>query len=144
MNSVNIIGNIGHDLEVRYTGSGKAVLNFNIAVSNFRDETEWFRIVLWDKLATNTANYCSKGSKVGVSGRLSKNKYTNNEGIEIEQVEIVGLNINFLSHQDGGQKKNNQVQNKNKPVNTWKEAIDENPFVENDDVTDINDDDLPF
>lgn len=155
MNSVNIIGNIGHDLEIRYTGSGKAVLNFNIAVNDFNGETEWFRIVLWNKLAENTEKYCGKGSKVGITGRLSKNKYTNKDGIEIEQVEIVGMGVEFLSHQDNPQQ-NNQQQTKNEPVNTWEDKpkdenpfnnIDfekENPFEGNDDVTEISDDDLPF
>ena len=157
MNSVNIIGNIGHDLEIRYTGSGKAVLNFNIAVNDFNGETEWFRVVLWNKQAENTAKYCRKGSKVGVSGRLSINKYTNKDNVEIEQVEIVGLGIDFLSHTDEAAKTGNQsVQKNNEPINTWEnKAKDENPFNNidfdkenpfegNDDVTEISDDDLPF
>lgn len=153
MNSVNIIGNIGHDLELRYTGSGKAVLSFNIAVNDFNSETEWFRVVLWNKQAENTAKYCRKGSKVGVSGRLSINKYTNKDGIEIEQVEIVGLGIDFLSHTNDTSKENNQSNQKNnEPINTWEnKAKDENPFANiefdnggNSDATDISDDDLPF
>lgn len=141
MNSVNIIGNIGHDLELRYTGSGKAVLNFNIAVSDFRDETDWFRVTLWNKQAENTAEYCRKGSKVAVSGRLTTNQFTNKEGQEVKQVEIVGINIDFLTHQ----KESSQNNDKKGSDNPFKD-IDygkENPFESND-VTDINDGDLPF
>lgn len=143
MNSVNIIGSIGHDLELRYTGSGKAVLNFSIAVNNFRDETEWFRIVLWNKQAENTAEYCRKGSKVAVSGRLSINKYTNKDNQEVEQVEIVGMNIDFLSYQkDSSQSNQQQTEQSNSKQEDKNEF--ENPFKGNDDVTDISDDDFPF
>lgn len=153
MNSVNIIGNIGHDLELRHTGSGKAVLNMNIAVNDYHDEVHWFRIVLWNKQAENTMKYCGKGSKVAISGRLSTSKYNDNSGKEIVNTEIVAVGIDFLSHQDDQKKESNYSNNSNdsksmdnQKDNNFTQTADHNPFVSNVDAgaTEISDDDLPF
>lgn len=113
MNSVNIIGNIGHDLELRYTGSGKPVLNLSIAVSNFNGESEWFRVVIWNAVAENTVKYCKKGSKIGVSGRLATNKYTDNNGQERTNTEIVAQQVEFLSYQNEHTPQENQYSGQN-------------------------------
>ena len=78
LNKAMIIGNLGRDPEMRYTANGQAVTQFTVAVNrNYRDsnnewkeETEWFRVVAWGPLAERTAEYLRKGRKVYVEGRF--------------------------------------------------------------------------
>jgi single-strand DNA-binding protein len=78
LNKAMIIGNLGRDPEMRYTPNGQAVTQFTVAVNrNYKDasgewkeETEWFRVVAWGPLAERTAEYLRKGRKVYVEGRL--------------------------------------------------------------------------
>lgn len=105
LNKVQIIGNLGADPEMRYTPSGAAVTNFRVAVSrrvrgqdgNFNEETEWFRIVAWERLAETCNEYLRKGTRVYVEGRLQSRKYTDKDGIERTSVEIVANEMLMLS-----------------------------------------------
>jgi len=82
LNKAMIIGNLGRDPEMRYTPNGQAVTQFTVAVNrNYKDangewkeETEWFRVVAWGPLAERTAEYLRKGRKVYVEGRLQTRK----------------------------------------------------------------------
>lgn len=104
LNKVQIIGNLGADPEMRYTPSGTAVTNFRVAVSrrvrgadgNFNDETEWFRVVTWDKLAETCNEYLRRGQSVYVEGRLQTRKYLDKENIERTSVEIVANEMIML------------------------------------------------
>lgn len=111
LNRVQIIGNLGADPEMRYTPSGAAVTNFRVAVNrprrgpdgNFTDETEWFRVVAWEKLAETASEYLRKGSQVYVEGRLQSRKYTDKDGIERTSVEIVANEMLMLGSRGEGQ-----------------------------------------
>jgi len=73
LNKVQLIGRLGQDPELRYTGSSVAVVNATLATSEKWKEgehTEWNRLVLWDKLAEIIAQYCQKGSRVYIEGAL--------------------------------------------------------------------------
>lgn len=161
LNSVNIIGNIGHDLDLKHTNSGKAVINFNIAVNEGRDKTLWFRVTAWEKQAEAVANHCGKGSKVAVTGALTTNEYQNDQGATLKTVEIIGHRIDFLG--DGNQKQGNSRnkqneersdssegnytqnnQNSSQGQNNGYQKQGEDPFESNNDSIDISDDDLPF
>ena len=75
LNKVMVIGNLGADPEMRYTADGAAVTNFRIAASrNYtgsdgerKEETEWFSIVAWRKLAELCSQYLQKGRRVYAS-----------------------------------------------------------------------------
>lgn len=137
MNTVNIIGNIGHDLELRTVANGKSVLSFNIAVRAYGDKTDWFRVTVWEKQAENTARFCKKGSKIGVTGSLTTNEFTNKEGQEVKTVEIRGLQIDFLdTKEERGEQSGGGYQKK--------ETNNIDPFEKNGNPIDISDDDLPF
>lgn len=77
LNKVTIIGNLGRDPEMRYTPSGSPVTSFSVAVSRnwktpegeSREETEWFNVECWNKLAEITNQYLSKGKQVYLEGR---------------------------------------------------------------------------
>lgn len=103
MNSVNIIGNVTRDLELKYTPSGKAVVNFTLAVSDrFNKETTHFiDVVVWGKLAELCAEYLTKGKKAGVTGRLQTRTYENQEGKKVKVTEIVADEVEFLTPKGG-------------------------------------------
>lgn len=114
LNRVQIIGNLGRDPEARYTPSGKAITNFTVAVGRIgrndegarTEETEWFRVVAWDRLAETCNEYLKKGMKVYIEGRLQTRTYTNREGVERTAVEIVANEMLMLdsrgSRPEGG------------------------------------------
>ncbi|MFL7891035.1 MAG: single-stranded DNA-binding protein [Anaerolineales bacterium] len=115
-----IIGNLGGDPEMRYTPSGQAVTNFNVATSrryttsdgNQVDETTWFRISTWGKTAEVCNQYLKKGRRVLVEGRLNPDKdtggprvYTRQDGTSGASYEITGEVVRFLtprSESEGG------------------------------------------
>ena len=91
LNKIMLIGNLGRDPEMSYTPAGKAITKFSMAVSRRwndresgerREETTWFNIVAWDRLAETCSNYLHKGSKVYIEGRMTSRKYTDKDGVE--------------------------------------------------------------
>ena len=111
LNRVQIIGNLGADPEMRYTPSGTAVTNFRVAVNRTRrgpdgnnvDETEWFRVVAWDKLAETCNEFLKKGRPVYVEGRLQSRKYMDKDNIERTSVEVVANEMIMLDGRGEGE-----------------------------------------
>ena len=98
VNKVIIVGNLGRDPEVRYTPNGSAVCNVTIATSRVRknkesgdksEDTEWHRVVFFDKLAEIAGEYLKKGRSVYVEGRLQTRKWTDKDGHEKYSTEVV-------------------------------------------------------
>ena len=104
LNRVMIIGNLGHDPEMRYTPSGKPVTSFSVAVSRSwkapdgerREETEWFNVVAWDSLAETCKQHLSKGQPVYVEGRLQTRKWDDQEGKKHSRTELVAAHMIIL------------------------------------------------
>jgi single-strand DNA-binding protein len=104
VNKVILIGRLGTDPEVRYTSSGGAVANFNMATNESwtdksgqkQERTEWHRIVVWGKLGELCGQYLSKGRQAFVEGRLQTREWTDKEGAKRYTTEIVAQNIQFL------------------------------------------------
>lgn len=92
-----LIGNLTRDPELRYTPQGTAVCSFGIATNRSwntdsgekREETEFHRIVAWNKLAELCSQLCTKGRKVFVEGRLSTRSWTAQDGAQRTVTEIV-------------------------------------------------------
>ena len=105
LNKIMLIGNLGKDPEMNYTQNGTALTKFSLAVSRSyktssgekRDETEWFNIVAWDKLAELCNQYLHKGSKAYIEGRVSQRKYTDKNGIERYAFDVVASDMEMLS-----------------------------------------------
>ena len=79
MNKVNLIGRVGSDIELRYTPAGKAVTDVNLAVDDGFGEnkkTAWIGVTIWGVTAEVAAKYVRKGDKLGISGRLSQEEWT--------------------------------------------------------------------
>lgn len=100
MNQVALIGRLGQDPEVRFTAAGKAVCGFSLAVSEGKDDTVWLRCNAWEKTAEIMGQYCKKGQQVGVVGRLTERKWTDNDGKEKRQIEVVVSRLDLLGSRD--------------------------------------------
>jgi single-strand DNA-binding protein len=90
---------------MNYTQNGTALTKFSLAVSRSyktssgekRDETEWFNIVVWDKLAETCNQYLHKGTKVYIEGRLTQRKYTDKEGNQRTAVDVIANEMEILT-----------------------------------------------
>lgn len=115
LNRIQIIGNLGRDPEMRYTPSGSPVTEFSVAVNRRRrtaedqwvDDTEWFRVVCWNRLAEQVDNMATrgflvKGTRVYVEGRLQTRRYTGHDGMERTAVEIIANHVLILSSRGEG------------------------------------------
>lgn len=106
-NRVILIGNLGRDPELRYTGSGTAVSNVSLATTDrvknkqspgeYEDHTEWHELVFWDKLAEIVCEHLKKGKSVFVEGRLQTRKWQDKSGndrynteIHVEKMQMLG------------------------------------------------------
>jgi single-strand DNA-binding protein len=104
LNKAMIIGNLGRDPEMRYTQSGQAVTQFTVAVNrNYKDsngewkeETEWFRVVAWAALAERTAEHLRKGRKVYVEGRLQTRTWEGQDGQKHYTTELIANTVTAL------------------------------------------------
>jgi single-strand DNA-binding protein len=110
INKVILIGNLGRDPEVRYTPSGAAVCNVTLATSrSWKDktsgdkveETEWHRIVFYDRLAEIAGEYLKKGRSIYVEGRLKTRKWQDKEGVDKYTTEIVAEEMKMLGGREG-------------------------------------------
>ena len=113
VNKVILIGNLGKDPEVRYTGSGRAVASFSMATketwvdkkdNSKKESTEWHKIVAWGKLGEFCGEYMSKGKQVYVEGRLQTRSWDDKNGVKKYTTEIVAQKIQLLGSR-GEQKK---------------------------------------
>ena len=110
INKVILIGNLGRDPEVRYTPNGAAVCNVSVATTrNWKDknsgdkveETEWHRVVFYDRLAEIAGEYLKKGRSVYVEGRLKTRKWQDKDGKDNYTTEIVAEQMQLLGGRDG-------------------------------------------
>ncbi len=109
LNKVILIGNLGSDPEMRYTPNGAAVCEFRMAVNRRyttsdgeqREETDWFRVTCWNRLAETVNQYLQKGRKAYVEGRISSSAYTDREGQPRATLEVTAETVRFLDSSGG-------------------------------------------
>ncbi|WP_417251439.1 single-stranded DNA-binding protein [Castellaniella sp.] len=112
VNKVILIGNLGRDPEVRYSPDGAAICNVSIATTSQwkdkasgerREETEWHRVVFYNRLAEIAGEYLRKGRSVYVEGRLKTRKWQDKEtGADRYSTDIVADQMQMLGGRDGG------------------------------------------
>ena len=107
VNKMIVIGNLGSEPEMRFTPNGRPVTSFNIA-TNWRyttsegerkEETEWFTVVAWGKLAEQCNQFLTKGRLVYVEGRLRTHTWEGQDGQRRYRNEIVADKVSFLDRQ---------------------------------------------
>ena len=102
LNRVVLVGRLTKDPDLRYTANGTAVANFTIAVnrpfSNQQGdrEADFINCVIWRKPAESLANYMSKGSLIGVDGRMQTRSYDGQDGKRVYVTEVVADTVQFL------------------------------------------------
>ena len=105
LNKCTIIGNVGRDPEMRYTPQGTPVTSFSVAVSRNRgsrdgtqqEETDWFRVSAWNKLAEICNDYLTKGALVYVEGPVQVHTWNRNDGGFGASLEMTARDVRFLS-----------------------------------------------
>ena len=139
INKVILIGRLGSDPEVRYTPSGVAVANFNIATSEEwkdkdsgekKERTEWHRIVAWRRLGEICGEYLSKGQQVYVEGRIQTNAWEDKEGNKRYTTEIIANTVQFLGKRESSE----SARPRSTPVSDFQGGPAQGP----------GDDDIPF
>ena len=113
VNKVIIVGNMGADPEMRYTASGAAVANLNVATSEEwkdkqagekKEKTEWHRVVMFGKLAEIAGEYVKKGQQIYLEGKLQTRKWQGQDGQDRYTTEIVANEMQMLGGKpQGGQ-----------------------------------------
>ena len=110
VNKVILVGNCGRDPEIRYLPSGQAVANVSVATSSKRkdktsgetiEDTQWHRVTFYDRLAEIAGEYVKKGRPIYVEGRLKYGKYTGQDGIEKNTVDIIATELQLLGGREG-------------------------------------------
>ncbi|MBN1644370.1 MAG: single-stranded DNA-binding protein [Dehalococcoidales bacterium] len=107
VNRMTLIGNLGSEPEMRFTPSGRPVTSFRVA-TNWRyntpdgerkEETEWFSIVAWGKLAEQCNQFLTKGRLVYVEGRLRLHTWEGQDGQKRARNEVIADRVKFLDRQ---------------------------------------------
>ena len=112
VNKVILVGNLGRDPEVRYSPDGAAICNVSIATTSQwkdkasgerREETEWHRVVMYNRLAEIAGEYLKKGRPVYIEGRLKTRKWQDKDtGADRYATEVVADQMQMLGGREGG------------------------------------------
>ncbi len=107
VNKMIVIGNLGSEPEMRFTPNGRPVTSFNVATNwryttsegERREETEWFTVVTWGRLAEQCNQFLTKGRLVYIEGRLRTHTWEGQDGQKRSRNEIVADRVSFLDRQ---------------------------------------------
>ena len=107
LNKVMVIGNLGSDPEMRFTPGGKSVTSFSVAAGysytvdgERKEETEWFNIVAWGKLAEICNQYLSKGQQIYIEGRQQTRKWESDDGQTHYKTELIANQMVMLGKKE--------------------------------------------
>ena len=143
VNKVILIGNCGRDAEVRHLPSGQPVANVSLATTTRRkdrntgemvEDTQWHRITFYERLAEVARDYVKKGRSIYVEGRLKYGKYTDNQGVERNTVDIIATDLTLLGGREEGQAAQSQPAAQQRPAQRQAAQQAQDDF----------DDDIPF
>jgi len=151
MNRACLVGRLTRDPELRYTNSNIPVVSFTIAINRIRQDAngergvDFINVTAWRNQAENIKKYLTKGSQVGVEGRIKTGSYDAKDGTKRYTTEVEADSVQFLE---------TKAQSANRESNdssdfTYNNApqatdVSEDPFADFGSNIEINDDDLPF
>lgn len=140
INNVVLTGRLTRNLDLKYSQSGTAMIKTNLAVNRRfkRDgepDADFISIIVFGKSAEALENYASKGSLIGVEGRLQTGSYEKDDGTKVYTTDVVVNNFTFLESKGSNQKGNDNGGFNSTPA--------QNPFGGGKEVA-IDNDDLPF
>ncbi|WP_195454351.1 single-stranded DNA-binding protein [Ligilactobacillus ruminis] len=118
MNSVNLIGRLTKDVDLRYTQSGLAVGRFSVAIDRPKKDgqdngADFPNCVAYGKTAENLANYVHRGEMVGVTGCIRTGSYTGKDGRKVYTTDISVASVQFLNSRSSGDQNNGYQNNGN-------------------------------
>ena len=105
VNKMILVGNLGQDPEVKVTSGGGTITTIGVATSEYwkdketgekKEQTEWHRVVFFNRLADVAGEYLKKGSQVYIEGRLQTRKWQDDDGNDRYTTEIVANNMQML------------------------------------------------
>ena len=104
LNKITIIGNVGNEPEMRFTPNGKPVTSFSVATNwvyttpegEKKQETEWFNIVAWNRLAEQCNQFLAKGKLVYAEGRIHTRSWEGQDGQQHSRMEVIANRVIFL------------------------------------------------
>ena len=141
VNKVILVGNLGRDIELRYTPGGAAVATLSLATAEVwndksgqrQERTEWHRVILWGKQAEALQEYLKKGKQIYVEGRLQTRQWDDKDGNKRYTTEVKADRLTLLG---GGSGRSNvgERRSSNQP-----ESAEDGGAV-----NPITDDDIPF
>lgn len=142
MNSVNLVGRLTRDPELRYGQSGTGYARFTIAVDrpfkkDGQPDADFIPVLTFGKTSEACANYLKKGRLCSVSGSWQTGNYDNNEGKKVYTHECVADNVRFLES-------NRSESNQSSGQASTSNAASNDPFKDDGRPIDISSDDLPF
>lgn len=144
MNKVILIGRLTKDPELRFTPSGTAVSTITLAIDrrvtskDQQKNTDFIQVIIWGKQAEATANYITKGCKFGVCGRIQTRNYLDKDNNKKYVTEVVAEEVSFIEW--GNKGVNNPMSNSDNFVGD----VDYGNIPISDDMTLIDDEDVPF
>ena len=152
INRVVLVGRMTRDPELRRTPQGDAVTSFTLAVNrNFtssdgQQQADFINCVVWKKSAENVEKYCSKGSLVGVEGRIQTRSYDNSQGQKVYVVEVICDSVQFLETRAARERAQSQpqMQQNNDNFYDMKTVELEKEFDNSFNTYDIMEDDIQF
>ena len=152
INNVVLIGRLTKDPDMRYTTNGTAVATFTLAVNrNFTNqnggrEADFITCVIWRKSEESLANYCRKGTLLGVTGRIQTRNYENQQGQRVYVTEVVADNYQLLESRQVSENRNTGLQKDPLSNSNPNDLSNHEPPKERSESShiDISADDLPF
>jgi single-strand DNA-binding protein len=146
LNRVTLIGNLGQDPELRSTPTQRSVVTISLATTDsykdkdgeFKEITDWHKIVFWDSMAETVGKYLRKGSKIYVEGRLKTRSYEDSNGVTRYVTEVIANTMLMLDSK--GSNQGHAPHNIEEP----KERYDSNTSSANNTANSNDDEDIPF
>ena len=151
INGVVMVGRMTRDPELRRTQNGSAVTSFTLAMNRPKrndeeQQADYISCVVWNKVAENVDKYCSKGSLVGVEGRLRSRSYDNAQGQRV--TEVVCDSVQFLETKPRDKYEEQQYhQQAQAPANSYQQPVQnqqQDSFMNENPSFNIMEDDIQF
>lgn len=155
VNKVILVGNLGKDPELKYTGqTNNAVCTFSLATSDRRKDaasgewkeyTEWHNVVVWGKTAENCHKYLKKGRQCYLEGKIRTRKWQDKEGKDRWTTEIVAELVQFIGSKEGGRGINDSIESSHSSSSSALSSLPTaDQLASSAEAVTFDDDDIPF
>ena len=150
MNSVNVIGRITKDIELRATANGTPAVSMFVALDNGKDQegndrpADFPKVYVYEKQAENVNKYCHKGSLVGITGKIKTRTWDKEDGTKGYETYISASRVQFLDTKKSEGAGIPEPEYTTSQEDSINEVEDNDPFKDFGESVEISDDDLPF